>query len=125
MIKLFMSFSGCGGIFQATSGEIHSPNYPEPYNNNTDCSWIIQVDHSHRIRLNFTDFDIEDHHSCNYDNVAVSNNRNFKHFLNESGEMLAKEEAYCAIESAVSFKLLHSHVLCLFTDELRLKFKVL
>lgn len=95
-----MSFSGCGGIFQATSGEIHSPNYPEPYNNNTDCSWIIQVDHSHRIRLNFTDFDIEDHHSCNYDNVAVSNNRNFKHFLNESGEMLAKEEAYCAIESA-------------------------
>uniref|UniRef100_A0A8B9UD24 Cubilin n=1 Tax=Anas zonorhyncha TaxID=75864 RepID=A0A8B9UD24_9AVES len=60
---------GCGGIFQATSGEIHSPNYPEPYNNNTDCSWIIQVDHSHRILLNFTDFDIEDHHSCNYDNV--------------------------------------------------------
>uniref|UniRef100_A0A8B9TLQ1 Cubilin n=1 Tax=Anas platyrhynchos TaxID=8839 RepID=A0A8B9TLQ1_ANAPL len=63
---------GCGGIFQATSGEIHSPNYPEPYNNNTDCSWIIQVDHSHRILLNFTDFDIEDHHSCNYDNVAVT-----------------------------------------------------
>ncbi|XP_040403063.1 cubilin [Cygnus olor] len=62
---------GCGGIFQATSGEIHSPNYPEPYNNNTDCSWIIQVDYSHRILLNFTDFDIEDHHSCNYDNVAV------------------------------------------------------
>uniref|UniRef100_A0A8B9TKW5 Cubilin n=1 Tax=Anas platyrhynchos TaxID=8839 RepID=A0A8B9TKW5_ANAPL len=93
---------GCGGIFQATSGEIHSPNYPEPYNNNTDCSWIIQVDHSHRILLNFTDFDIEDHHSCNYDNVAVSNHRNFKHFLNESGEMLAKEEAYCAIESAVT-----------------------
>uniref|UniRef100_A0A8C3CRJ2 Cubilin n=1 Tax=Cairina moschata TaxID=8855 RepID=A0A8C3CRJ2_CAIMO len=60
---------GCGGIFQATSGEIHSPNYPEPYNNNTDCSWIIQVDHSHRVLLNFTDFDIEDHHSCNYDNV--------------------------------------------------------
>uniref|UniRef100_A0A8B9CHJ0 Cubilin n=1 Tax=Anser brachyrhynchus TaxID=132585 RepID=A0A8B9CHJ0_9AVES len=63
---------GCGGIFQATSGEIHSPNYPEPYNNNTDCSWIIQVDYSHRILLNFTDFDIEDHHSCNYDNVAVT-----------------------------------------------------
>ncbi|XP_013797015.2 cubilin [Apteryx mantelli] len=62
---------GCGGIFQATSGEIHSPNYPEPYNNNTDCSWVIQVDYSHRVLLNFTDFDIEDHNSCNYDSVAV------------------------------------------------------
>ncbi|NXY67496.1 CUBN protein, partial [Glareola pratincola] len=62
---------GCGGIFQATSGEIHSPNYPQPYNNNTDCSWVIQVDYSHRVLLNFTDFDIENHHSCNYDNVAV------------------------------------------------------
>ncbi|NXY42567.1 CUBN protein, partial [Ceuthmochares aereus] len=62
---------GCGGVFQATSGEIHSPNYPEPYNNNTDCSWVIQVDYSHRVLLNFTDFDIENHHSCNYDSVAV------------------------------------------------------
>ncbi|RLW11183.1 hypothetical protein DV515_00001475, partial [Chloebia gouldiae] len=62
---------GCGGIFQATSGEIHSPNYPQPYHNNTDCSWVIQVDQSHRVLLNFTDFDIENHHSCNYDNVEV------------------------------------------------------
>ncbi|NXG01683.1 CUBN protein, partial [Sakesphorus luctuosus] len=62
---------GCGGVFQATSGEIHSPNYPQPYNNNTDCSWVIQVDYSHRVLLNFTDFDIENHHSCDYDNVAV------------------------------------------------------
>ncbi|OWK59671.1 Cubilin, partial [Lonchura striata] len=62
---------GCGGIFQATSGEIHSPNYPQPYHNNTDCSWVIQVDQSHRVLLNFTDFDIENHHSCNYDSVEV------------------------------------------------------
>uniref|UniRef100_A0A8C9LFB5 Cubilin n=1 Tax=Pavo cristatus TaxID=9049 RepID=A0A8C9LFB5_PAVCR len=85
---------GCGCIFQATSGEIHSPNYPEPYSNNTDCSWLIQVDYSHRVLLNFTDFDIENHRLCNYDNVTVSNNRNFKSFLNESEEILAKEEAY-------------------------------
>lgn len=96
VIKIDFFFSGCGGIFQATSGEIHSPNYPQHYGNKADCSWLIQVDSSHRVLLNFTDFDIEDHHSCYYDNVAVSNNRNFKSFLNESGEMLAKEEAYCA-----------------------------
>lgn len=80
-LKLIVSFSGCGGIFQANSGEIHSPNYPQPYNNNTDCSWVIQVDQSHRVLLNFTDFDIENHRSCNYDNVEVSNKRNFKGFL--------------------------------------------
>lgn len=91
-----MSFSGCGGIFQATSGEIHSGNYPQPYKNNTDCSWLIQVNYSHRVLLNFTDFDTENHPSCDSDNVAVSSNRNFNSFLNESGKMLAKEEAYCA-----------------------------
>lgn len=114
-------FSGCGGIFQATSGEIHSPNYPQPYNNNTDCSWIIQADYGHRILLNFTDFDTENHLSCNYDNVAVSNNRNFKSFLSEPGEKLTKEEAYCATSAAVGFRLV---VVCsyLFTDELSLKF---
>ncbi|XP_054027363.1 cubilin [Dryobates pubescens] len=62
---------GCGGIFQAASGEIHSPNYPQPYNNNTDCSWVIQVDYSHRVLLNFTDFDIQNHPSCDSDSVAV------------------------------------------------------
>ncbi|XP_019353396.2 cubilin [Alligator mississippiensis] len=62
---------GCGGVFQATSGEIHSPNYPNPYNDNTDCSWVIQVDYGHRVLLNFTDFDTEPHHACNYDNVSV------------------------------------------------------
>uniref|UniRef100_A0A8C3I7Z9 Cubilin n=1 Tax=Chrysemys picta bellii TaxID=8478 RepID=A0A8C3I7Z9_CHRPI len=62
---------GCGGVFQASSGEIHSPNYPQPYNDNTDCAWIIQVDHGHRVLLNFTDFDIGLRQSCDYNNVAV------------------------------------------------------
>ncbi|NXG41986.1 CUBN protein, partial [Psilopogon haemacephalus] len=62
---------GCGGIFQATSGEIHSPNYPQPYDNNTDCSWVIQVDYGHRVLLNFTDFDTQNHPSCDSDSVAV------------------------------------------------------
>lgn len=87
-----MSFSGCGGIFQATSGEIHSPNYPQPYNNNTDCSWVIQVDYSHRVLLNFMDFDIQNHPSCDSDSVAVSNNRHSQSFLNEPPEMLAKRK---------------------------------
>uniref|UniRef100_A0A8C5UZ61 Cubilin n=1 Tax=Microcebus murinus TaxID=30608 RepID=A0A8C5UZ61_MICMU len=55
---------GCGGIFQAPSGEIHSPNYPSPYRSNTECSWLIRVDRNHRVLLNFTDFDLEPQDSC-------------------------------------------------------------
>ncbi|XP_075684851.1 cubilin [Rhinoderma darwinii] len=65
---------GCGGVFQATSGEIHSPNYPSPYNDNTVCSWLIKVDPGHRVLLTFTDFDIESHFFfslCSYDHLTV------------------------------------------------------
>lgn len=67
---------GCGGIFQAPNGEIHSPNYPSPYRGNTDCSWVIRVERNHRILLNFTDFDLEPQDSC----ITVGDT-NFKHHL--------------------------------------------
>lgn len=56
--------TGCGGTFQAPSGEIHSPNYPSPYRSNTDCSWVIQVERNYRVLLNFTDIDLESQDSC-------------------------------------------------------------
>uniref|UniRef100_U3KLX7 Cubilin n=1 Tax=Oryctolagus cuniculus TaxID=9986 RepID=U3KLX7_RABIT len=55
---------GCGGIFQAPNGEIHSPNYPNPYMNDIACFWTIRVEKNHRILLNFTDFDLEAQDSC-------------------------------------------------------------
>ncbi|KAG8443219.1 hypothetical protein GDO86_011865 [Hymenochirus boettgeri] len=62
---------GCGGVFQASSGEIHSPNYPRSYGMDTECSWLIRVDIGHRVLLTFNDFDTERHDSCNYDSVTV------------------------------------------------------
>ncbi|KAE8596094.1 hypothetical protein XENTR_v10015965 [Xenopus tropicalis] len=62
---------GCGGVFQAPNGEIHSPNYPRPYEDNTECSWVIRVDFGHRVLLTFRDFDIESHSSCSFDSVTV------------------------------------------------------
>ncbi|XP_041486764.1 cubilin isoform X1 [Microtus oregoni] len=68
---------GCGGIFQAPSGEIHSPNYPNSYRANTQCSWIIQVGKHHRVLLNITDFDLEATDSCimTYDGSSSANTR--------------------------------------------------
>uniref|UniRef100_A0A672HTS6 Cubilin (intrinsic factor-cobalamin receptor) n=1 Tax=Salarias fasciatus TaxID=181472 RepID=A0A672HTS6_SALFA len=62
---------GCGGPVTAPSGEIHSPSYPASYPSNVDCSWVISVDSSHRVLLNFTDLDIEIHSNCSWDYVAV------------------------------------------------------
>ncbi|KAG9276492.1 cubilin [Astyanax mexicanus] len=62
---------GCGGPIIAPSGEIHSPQYPNNYPNNVDCSWVITVDQGHRILFNFTDVDIESHSSCQWDYVDV------------------------------------------------------
>ena len=64
MAEFGFLLAGCGGIFQAPSGEIHSPNYPNSYRANTQCSWIIQVGKHHRVLLNITDFDLEATDSC-------------------------------------------------------------
>lgn len=68
---------GCGGIFQVPRGEIHSPNYPNGYRANTECSWVIQVEKHHRVLLNITDFDLEAADSCimTYDGSSSVNTR--------------------------------------------------
>ena len=58
-------------IISAPSGSIHSPNYPNPYDSNDDCAWILEVDPNHRIEFTFIDFDVEPHSNCSYDYVAL------------------------------------------------------
>ncbi|KAM4718445.1 cubilin [Anableps anableps] len=67
---------GCGGPVTAPSGEIHSPLYPVSYPSNVDCSWMISVDASHRVLLNFIDLDIQNHSNCSFDYVAVHDGPN-------------------------------------------------
>ena len=55
----------------APQGSIHSPNYPNPYDSNDDCSWTIEVDTHHRVQFTFVDFDVEPHQNCSYDYVAL------------------------------------------------------
>ncbi|CAM9531973.1 unnamed protein product [Lampetra fluviatilis] len=75
---------GCGGNVSAPSGEIHSPNYPQPYGTNVDCSWLVSVARNHRVQLAFNTFDLETHSNCNYDYVAVHDGSN------EHAPLLAK-----------------------------------
>lgn len=67
-----VSISGCDSKDEYTGpwGIITSPGYPENYENNLDCSYNITLDG--RIRLTFTDVDIENGTRCGYDSLKVT-----------------------------------------------------
>ena len=58
------------------TGSIHSPNYPNAYDANDDCAWLIEVDANHVVQFTFVDFDVEPHQSCAYDYVALYDGAN-------------------------------------------------
>uniref|UniRef100_A0A8D0HG02 CUB domain-containing protein n=1 Tax=Sphenodon punctatus TaxID=8508 RepID=A0A8D0HG02_SPHPU len=53
-------------------GEIMSPNYPKPYPSNNLSSWDIVVPEGFRVKLNFSQFDLEPSEACLYDYVKVT-----------------------------------------------------
>uniref|UniRef100_A0A8C9W057 CUB and Sushi multiple domains 2 n=1 Tax=Scleropages formosus TaxID=113540 RepID=A0A8C9W057_SCLFO len=59
---------GCGGTLRGQSGVITSPNYPQDYNNNADCTWTVLAEPGDTIALVFTDFQLED----DYDVLEIS-----------------------------------------------------
>ncbi|XP_069976306.1 cubilin, partial [Penaeus vannamei] len=62
---------GCGGVFSAPEGTIHTPGYPNQDVTNSDCQWTITVDRLHVVEFNFTDFDIQFSTNCSEEYVAV------------------------------------------------------
>ena len=63
--------AGCGGNLNSGSGFIYSPNYPNPYDPNDDCGWLIDVGQGHVVNFEFLDLDLEHHHNCTWDHVAL------------------------------------------------------
>ena len=51
--------SGCGASLIGPSGEIKSPNFPNNYGNNQECTWQITVPVNKQVRLDFSDFKTE------------------------------------------------------------------
>merc|ERR1712025_41598 len=54
------------------SGTIQSPNYPKSYSENTDKTYDLTVAEGSKIKLTFTDFDVEHEDNCSYDYVQVT-----------------------------------------------------
>ena len=48
----------CENGLDLTTKTIQSPNYPDSYNNNLVCKWLISVPHGSHIKLKFVEFDV-------------------------------------------------------------------
>ena len=44
---------GCGSTMQARQGQINTPNFPQPYDDNLDCTWKVQVTNGYTVQLEF------------------------------------------------------------------------
>ncbi|XP_035657643.1 uncharacterized protein LOC118403186 isoform X2 [Branchiostoma floridae] len=68
--------AGCNHILTDRTGTFTSPRYPDPYPQNTDCTWTIKAPDDKRIRLAFDLIDIVEDENCEIDYVAVSGSEN-------------------------------------------------
>ncbi len=58
----FLSGEPCQFYFSSrdgTSGEFHSPMWPEPYKTLLHCTYIFQGTREERVKLEFQEFDLE------------------------------------------------------------------
>ena len=53
------------------NGIIQSPNYPRPYPNNADITWVLKGPAAGRISIRFTSFMLEEDSACRYDLVEL------------------------------------------------------
>ena len=54
----------CGGQLSGPTGKIQSPKYPNNYPNNADCFWTIDCAKGESVKMEFTNFDLEYHSTC-------------------------------------------------------------
>jgi len=71
--------AACGGVYVASSGNITSPHYPDPYPNNKQCVYVIRQPEGSTITLTFLRFHVEASHgrgpnatTCRHDFLEVS-----------------------------------------------------
>lgn len=71
LLNICLSFLlGCGATISAPSGDIYSPNFPNKYNSNLDCIWILEVSQD-KISIGFNEFELEDYAFCQADYLEI------------------------------------------------------
>ncbi|XP_061421245.1 bone morphogenetic protein 1-like [Lethenteron reissneri] len=63
--------AGCEHKISSAEGVISSPNWPDKYPNRRECTWEISATPGHRVKLTFSEFEVEQHQECAYDHLEV------------------------------------------------------
>ncbi|XP_071963186.1 uncharacterized protein [Antedon mediterranea] len=61
----------CGGHFTSDNGNIKTPNYPQDYPLNIDCTYLIEAPEGYTVVLYFEAFSIEEDSTCYWDQVYI------------------------------------------------------
>lgn len=64
-------FTECGGSYQGPSGIIKSPNFPNTYPGNKQCTYVINTIPGKVINLAFQNFDVEGPDHCGNDYLSI------------------------------------------------------
>uniref|UniRef100_G3ND26 Ovochymase 2 n=1 Tax=Gasterosteus aculeatus TaxID=69293 RepID=G3ND26_GASAC len=63
---------GCGTVVLVDDlTPVHSPNYPRCYGEDCVLRWVVHAPQGHVVKLEFSDFDLEESDGCLYDSLTV------------------------------------------------------
>ncbi|XP_066549187.1 tolloid-like protein 2 isoform X1 [Amia ocellicauda] len=63
--------AGCDHKVTNVEGVIRSPNWPEKYPSRKECKWEISSTAGHRVKIVFSEFEVEQHQECAYDHLEL------------------------------------------------------
>uniref|UniRef100_A0A087XPJ8 Metalloendopeptidase n=1 Tax=Poecilia formosa TaxID=48698 RepID=A0A087XPJ8_POEFO len=61
----------CEHKIHSPSGTLSSPNWPDKYPSRKECTWDITATPGHRVKIAFSEFEIEQHQECAYDHLEA------------------------------------------------------
>ncbi|NWS43085.1 BMP1 protein, partial [Probosciger aterrimus] len=70
--------AGCDHKVTSTTGTITSPNWPDKYPSKKECTWAISTTPGHRIKLAFSELDVEAQQECAYDHLEIYDGKDAK-----------------------------------------------
>ncbi|XP_071787824.1 cubilin-like isoform X2 [Asterias amurensis] len=109
--KITYSASSCGGIVSGSSGVITSPNFPQNYDHDDHCAWLIQAPTGTTVTLTFTSFDVETHPKCQYDYLSVRNGGTFE------SPQISGESPWCGSTAPAAITTSSNEVLMVFMTD--------
>ena len=76
-INVVVFSTACGGSFNGPNGNVSSPNYPNNYPSNSNCTYTIEVEPGHVVFISFSDLQLEGDYGDNncWDFIEVSTKR--------------------------------------------------